>query len=548
MKLSNDYLPACFILMTSVTFAQNWQFAVNGSDPMPNRGVSVATGGKNSVFIHCKSGSTNLQHPCAKEGNSLINYDTLGNIQWLRTYHTDFFLPDAKSLSADAAGNAYVSGGYGDVAQFCGGSGPDTFLFSQGNDLDGYVAKYDGQGDLKWARSYGYAVSKDYIWAVKPDHQGNVFITGNCAHYTNAVLYNENFIAKLDSLGNSVWLKTSNWKGNATPIAMEVDQYGNCYIAGMVIDSAIFGQVTLTTTAILGDIFLACYDPAGNVAFAKKLSSGPNGAEVTSMSLDHSGGLYITGRYFSPAAFDTITVTGGGTNGNGGMFILRADTSGNVAWVRKSDASFGWGIAADEFGRAYVTGRFNIHSCNFSGGTNTITVTHNKTNHDLYVARYDISGQLDWVVKPGGHGTRDNMGTSIAGDGKNNWYVTGFHGDTMILGSNQVISTSGQDNFFLARFTEPGPSTVGSGRPPIPGSCVMYPNPSSGELTIDLTGSPGKEAAIQVHSVLGQLVHKQTTATGSGRITITLPAEIKGICIVSVKVGSNGYRQRVIIK
>ncbi|MGV3721472.1 MAG: SBBP repeat-containing protein, partial [Actinomycetota bacterium] len=81
-----------------------------------------------------------------------------------------------RGLCTDRAGNVYLTGEFGDTADF----GKEK-ITSRG-DLDFFVAKYSPQGECLWARQGGGAKT-DRGYSVAADDQGGVFVTG---HYQSS--------------------------------------------------------------------------------------------------------------------------------------------------------------------------------------------------------------------------------------------------------------------------------------------------------------------------------------------------------------------------
>ncbi len=79
----------------------------------------------------------------------------------------------ATSIAVDAAGNAYVGGGFSDFLH-CPAIPP--CLVSQGG-TDGFVARVTAAGALDWVQVFGGS-SIDQANAVATDSEGNVAVTG----------------------------------------------------------------------------------------------------------------------------------------------------------------------------------------------------------------------------------------------------------------------------------------------------------------------------------------------------------------------------------
>src|ERR1700756_5471296 len=89
-------------------------------------------------------------------------------------------------------------------------------------------------------------------------------------------------------------------------------------------------------------------------------------------------------------------------------------------WVIQSSGSgtaSGQGIAADTNGNIYVAGSFR-GTVGF-GSTNLTSAG----GSDIFVAKFDNSGNLQWIQQAGG--TNNDQGAAVAVDASGNVFVTG---------------------------------------------------------------------------------------------------------------------------
>jgi len=99
----------------------------------------------------------------------------------------------------------------------------------------------------------------------------------------------------------------------------------------------------------------------------------------------------------------------------------------------------------------FVTGQFSSRA-KFSG-----TTLYSRGGTDMFLAKYDRTGNLLWIVTAGGGG--DDVGRSLDTDGENNVYVTGWFTDdatfSSVNGASKTIHGSGF-TIFLARYSPDG--------------------------------------------------------------------------------------------
>ncbi|MDB6124690.1 MAG: hypothetical protein JWQ71_3683 [Pedosphaera sp.] len=118
------------------------------------------------------------------------------------------------------------------------------------------------------------------------------------------------FIAKYNAMGNVVWAKQDNGDGQNPSSGIAVDGQGNSYITGALrSDKAIFGDIVLERREFgLIPGYVAKYDSAGQVLWVKSFG-GALEEEGQAIAVDNFGTLYLAGRLSAPQAFfDKLSV------------------------------------------------------------------------------------------------------------------------------------------------------------------------------------------------------------------------------------------------
>jgi len=103
-------------------------------------------------------------------------------------------------------------------------------------------------------------------------------------------------------------------------------------------------------------------------------------------------------------------------------------------------------ISLDYTGNIYIAGRFD-GQCTF--GSNTV-LSSVDNSLDIFVARYNPSGQLVWVEQEGGATNDFALGISV--DVYFNVYVTGCFSGTATFGTNTKLTSRGGLDIFIARY------------------------------------------------------------------------------------------------
>ena len=191
--------------------------------------------------------------------------------------------------------------------------------------------------------------------------------------------------------------RTESGNGIAT------DASGNTYVTGQYTGTVDFdpGPSATTLTSVGGsqDIFVAKYNTAGGLVWAKSVGGTSNSELGQSIAVDGSGNVYVTGYFAGTADFDpgpgTASLTSAGPNA---AFLLKLDGSGNYQWARQmggSAGAIGTAVAADASG-AVILGSY-IGTADIGGLSRT-----SAGDRDLFVARWNSAGAVQWADSFGG--------------------------------------------------------------------------------------------------------------------------------------------------
>lgn len=310
-----------------------------------------------------------------------IKYDTTMVQQWVRIYtgQGNFGLDEAYAVTADASGNAYVTG--------------FSFEAATGNDF--VTIKYDSTGNPLWTRRFdGIASSDDGANAIALDSDGSVCVTGTTQR--NPAGGNYDFTTlKYSSTGVLRWFDSFNGPANSNDegIAIAVDSAHNIYAAGLQTGiGSLFDMATIKYSPTGRRIWLRTYDPNHSFDTAKALT------------LDADASVYVTG-------FATVS----GTDSD--YATLKYDSTGTNLWAMTYDGPVGGfdeaqSVAVDASGNVYVTGYSD-------GGTSIV-------NYDYATLKYDAAGAEQWLTRYDGTGDNIDIGVSVAIDPQSRVIVSGW--------------------------------------------------------------------------------------------------------------------------
>lgn len=154
--------------------------------------------------------------------------------------------------------------------------------------------------------------------------------------------------------------------------------------------------------------------------------------EGTDVSSDAAGNIYTTGYFSGSVDFGGIVASSAGITD---VFIMKHNSSGVLQWVVTgggSGSDRGAAIHADNVGNCYVTGYF-FGTATFSG----VTIV-SQGSQDIFIAKYNTSGILQWVKQGGG--VSADIGSAIITDHADNVFVTGQFSGTALFDGQSLTS------------------------------------------------------------------------------------------------------------
>jgi hypothetical protein len=313
---------------------------------------------------------------------------------------------ESNAVTNDASGNVFVTGSLQGTADF--DPGPTILNLTSAGNRDVFVAKYTKAGALAWAKDLrgGSGGSVAQGAAVAVDGSGNVLISGT---FTGTV--------------------------NFDPAA------GN----------------TSFTAAGRNDIFVAKYDPSGNLVWARDVA-GTSGAfdQAYALAVDGAGNVAAAGSFQNTATFGTTALTAGG---NFDSFVTKLNSSGQFLWTAVTTGS---GSSVAQSAGVTFDGSGDVLSTGFFGGSVTFGIgasAQKPTPGDsrtIFIQKFDATGNLLWVDGLGG--TDIDQANSIAADATGNLYVTGLFASTLNFNpaGNATLTAGGFEDAFLLKLNSAG--------------------------------------------------------------------------------------------
>ncbi|WP_395750535.1 SBBP repeat-containing protein [Prosthecobacter sp.] len=352
-----------------------------------------------------------------------------------------------RAVTFDREGNVFMAGEATDDGTF--GDQKRTGLGS----TDFFLTKVSPDGKFLWVRSLGGSLV-DRGYGVATDPAGNIYVTGHYqstdAQANGHLLPNAGdydvFIAKYDTQGALLWIKTAGGKGYDYGHGIAVDSHGDIVVTGSVAGEAKFGDVVVNANGTsVRPIFCAKYDPSGNLKWVKATSGKFNGSGH-GLGVDAKDAIYIGGNGGGEGSLDGIALQ---SKAQGGI-VLKLTPEGTGVWAASLPGAPSAGfheIAVDSTGRTWCAGMFKGV---LNGGP--VQSTGDKDN-DGVLAHFSPEGKLLWSQVLQGPATDYCLG--VATDNTGRCFVTGEFSETATF-AGQTLKTQGATDIFTASFDEKG--------------------------------------------------------------------------------------------
>ncbi|CAN5795966.1 hypothetical protein BH11BAC4_BH11BAC4_06510 [soil metagenome] len=277
-------------------------------------------------------------------------------------------------LLPDNNGNLFFYGRFSGTVDF--DPGPGIANLTAGGNADIVIGKYNPSGGLIWVKKIGgsiIATNNGHLmvpYDATVDGTGNLYITGlyvgivdidpSAASYLldppPGIGGERVFVASYTNNGDFRWGFGYGWVDylggywNAG-YSIKTDHAGDVVVSGMFHHTCDFdpsaATYELTAHGMYMDIFFAKYSAAGNFIFAKSIYGSGIEDTPTDMIIDSSNNIYLCGYMDMTADFDPSPATASITcNGGGGdLFLAKYNSSGNYQWAFATGDPSGYDVA-----------------------------------------------------------------------------------------------------------------------------------------------------------------------------------------------------------
>ena len=262
--------------------------------------------------------------------------------------------------------------------------------------IDGQQVEVSGTFALLDNFTYGFAIidtfDPDAELVIDPDLAWATYLGGSGSDYGNRIA--------VDGVGNAYVTGCTTSSGWATPGAYGATHNGNT------------------------DVFVAKLSASGDSLLYCTYLGGSDGDVGSGIAVDGTGNAYVTG-YTSSSGWATPGAYNTTYGGSWDVFVAKLSATGAsllyCTYLGGSSIDFGYSIALDDAGNAYVTGYTNSPGWATPGAYDTSL----NGNTDVFVAKVSATGDsLLYCTYLGG--SDSDYGKGIGVDGAGNAYVTGY--------------------------------------------------------------------------------------------------------------------------
>jgi len=405
---------------------------------------------------------------------------------------------NVNDMATDNSGNLFVVGNFSGTADFDMSASVASYTAIE--ETDGFIAKYNGLGDLQWVKQIGGSGNDNVSKITFSYDKSTILVTGefeyvcnfdvtginpiNLTTYNNPQFGKDAFIAGYQaSTGNNQFYKqigsaagTENGKC-ITAVSNTEFFVGVEFREELKYDQAAPTSTILPTNVLTDHFFVGKYNISdGTYTGYKYFIDGADYNSVTDMvTAPGNNGAFLLGSFRGTIDFDPSTATNAKTsNGGNDIFVLNVSAFCTFGWITSfgtnnsfdvpTDINYldGLGFSPNDF---YITvaGSFS-GNMSIGSGTNAATYTSNGT-YDGFVAKFHPNaGNFIKLHQFGGNGgtmfyesinrvAYDGFGTNK--DGMVVYGTIAGQFDTDLTSGTKILTTNSSGNnmdLFIANY------------------------------------------------------------------------------------------------
>jgi hypothetical protein len=305
-------------------------------------------------------------------------------VAWTRQFGTAAEEINAR-VAVDAGGNVIVAGSTLGALEGVNAGG-----------YDGFVRKFDADGQTLWTRQFGSG-GNDLIVAVAVEASGGIVVAGTTTGSLGGSPANvqDAFVRRLTPGGAEDWTVQFGSGAEDMVAGVATGPGGRIAVAGGTL-----GDLAGTNSGDY-DAFVRVLEENGDEAWTRQFGTAQADL-LRRVAFDAAGRVIVAG--------DTDGTLGATSAGGRDVFVRILDAAGTVAWTRQfgSDAGdYAAGLAVDADDRIVVAGQtYGAMAGTNAGGT------------DAFVAKLVTDGRIAWTRQFGTASDDASRGVTIGAEGQ----------------------------------------------------------------------------------------------------------------------------------
>jgi hypothetical protein len=260
-------------------------------------------------------------------------------------------------------------------------------------------------------------------------------------------MYSEAFIAKFDTNGNHLWSKSFVGDRYDSINAIFIDSNNNVYIGCNSNSSSISFGGNYYTNPIQGkyEAYVVKFDKDGNLKLTIRVGTSDDDNIVSAIAVDSGGNIIAGGYFMSSINFGIKTLT---SQGKEDSYLVKFYSTGNINWVTGfggTDTDKLTSLSIDSSSNIFVTGSYKSTSITLVGTMGRIYILNNSGDTDAFFIKYDSEGIVSMARSFGGTGS--DAGNTVVFHSSNKILVGGTFWNTVEFGGCPLTSNGGSDGF-----------------------------------------------------------------------------------------------------
>ncbi len=169
--------------------------------------------------------------------------------------------------------------------------------------------------------------------------------------------------------------------------------------------------------------------------------------QATKIAIDERENVYVAGTYKDTVRFSENTFI---SKGKSDLFLAKYSPEGVLQWVITAggpESNSATDICTDTDGNVYLTGYLQ-GKVQFEN-----EALQSEGTSDIFFAKYDTEGSLQWIRQIGGQGSDGGSGVAVNKDG--DVYLTGTFAASVSFGGSTLVA-DGPEDAFIALYDSEG--------------------------------------------------------------------------------------------